>query len=227
MRIENVTYHKQKDFNFCGPALASMVLSKFGSDVDQEDIGNAIMKRDNMGQENSFTHDVCGFITKYGIFSKYYNNLPKEKAFKILIDNVEKGNPVFVSQRYSKRKDVPHARLVIGLQPNKENLKFLEYHDPLDGPNGRISKEDFLELWDGEKSMLMVSSNEFAIFSDKVSIIDEKCINCGKDMLETNVDFEKNPSGFQYINSNTEITWDGLQRVCENCHVTTAVFRKV
>lgn len=46
-------------------------------------------------------------------------------------------------------------------------------------------------------------------------------------MLKTKVDFEKNPSGFQYVNPNTKITWGGLQHVCENCHITTAVFEKI
>jgi len=226
MRIENITYHEQNDYNFCGPALASMALSKFGVNVDQSEIGNAIMKKDGFGQENSFTHDVCGFITRYGVFSKYYNNLPKEKAFQILIENVEKGNPVFVSQRYSTRKDVPHARLVIGLQPDKENLKFLEYHDPKDGPNEKLSKEDFLELWNAENSKLMVSSYEFSIFTDTIPNVDENCINCGGKMLETKINFEKNPSGFQYVNSDTKVTWNGIQCVCEKCHITTAVFGK-
>ena len=165
MIIDNITYHKQKEYNFCGPALASMALSRFGINVDQEDIGNAIMKKDARGLENSFTHDVCGFITQYGVYSLYYNNLPKEKALEILVENIEKKNPVFVSQKYSKRKNVPHARLVIGLQPNKNNLKLLECHDPLDGPNQKIMKQDFMELWNAEGSDLMNSSYELSILN--------------------------------------------------------------
>jgi len=224
MKIENITYHKQKEYNFCGPALASMALSRFGVNIDQEEIGNAIMKKNSTGLENTFTHDVCGFITKYDVYSLYYNNLPKEKAFKILVENVEKKNPVFVSQKYSKRKAIPHARLVIGLQPNKDNLKFLICHDPLDGENQIIPKKDFMELWSAEGSDLMVSSYELSIFTNIIPTINEKCIKCGKQMLTTQIDFKKNPSEFQYVNSNIQVTWKGTQSVCTNCNITTSVF---
>lgn len=224
MRIDGINFVKQKDHNFCGPALASMALSKFGKNVSQEEIGNIIMKiNPSNGLENSFTHDVCGYISKHGVYSTYYNNFPKNDAFNMLLENIKKGNPVFISQKYSKSKPIPHARLAIGFYPNEGEVKFIECNDPLDGQNQKIKVSEFLELWDSKNSPMMNSSNEMIVFQKEKPNFNSDCPICKRKMVTTKVDFYNNPSEFKYSNPIT-VEWSGIQGHCSSCNVNTAVF---
>jgi len=224
--IEGIEYHHQKDKQHCGPTVASMAISKFGTIMDQDQIADAIMKVRTDGYRNAFTYDICGFLTDNGFYPEYYIGLSDEKAWGILMQNINNGNPVIVSQRYSRKISTGHFRLVIGYHDIKK--KFLVvYNDPHDGPKESMEKDRFLELWKPNGSQDILTSNEMVIIKNsKSSTQISRCISCNSEQLETtDIDFYHRRPEYHFINTKTRINCTCTQITCLDCNARIAFFQ--
>lgn len=84
MLISGITYSKQKDPAYCAPTCASMILSKFGVELTQEEIAKKVMKSDNEGHRRTFTNDICSFLSTQNVFVASISNLTDENAWNQL-----------------------------------------------------------------------------------------------------------------------------------------------
>lgn len=228
MIISDIIYHKQIDGRHCGPTVISMALSKFAKEISQEEIAYAIMKiRDYDGKRDSFTYDVCGYITENGIWPTYYAQHDDEKSWSLLIKTLNEKIPVIVNQRYSMNNPDGHIRLVIGYHEIKKRKTFLiVYHDPFVGPNESMEKESFMNHWKPGKNPILTRKNEMVIIrKSKPEIKTELCASCGgKSIVVHPIDFYNRRPEYRFINPNTRIDVNGIQYKCNTCGAVIATF---
>lgn len=131
-------------FNNCGPATVSMILSYYGISKSQQEIGEQLRPYQNPRGDNDdktiFPQEFADYIKGLELLS-YYRVAGDLELLKLFISN---DFPVVVKQWLHKGEDIGHFRIVRGY---KESEKFLITDDSYDGPNRKISDEDFLNLW--------------------------------------------------------------------------------
>lgn len=228
MIIPGIQYFKQNSKEHCGPTVASMAITKYGLDISQEQIADAIMKIRTDGLENSFTYDVCGYLKQFGVWPVYYAGLDDQLSWNLLIENIDNQIPVLITHRYSLKSSRGHFRVVLGYHIlKKKKMVLVVYHDPIDGPHESMKKETFQELWkpDGEGSDIHVKNEMVMIFNSKPNVNTQKCISCkNQNLTKTNIDFYNRSPEYHFINSNTRINSIGTQYLCNNCNGRITIF---
>jgi len=221
MKKITITYHKQKDQDHCGPAAISMAVEAVGIAIDQSKITDVILKQENTSTlKNSYFHDMCGYLKDSGLNPLYVGGLSDDLTWKLIKTYTKKNIPLVVLQRYSRTIPRSHFRVIIGHQfvENKKQHR-IYYHDPRDGPNQFMMKDEFFDLWKPEIGSHQRRSNEFLIIQKKpFTIPDEKCNFCQSDTVVNRlIDLPNNPPNFSYVNSTTKIIATCIHFQCPNC----------
>ena len=136
--------HTYQTFNNCGPATLSMILSWYGVDVSQKELGEAMRPYQNPGGDNDdktiFVLEFAQSAEKYGLAAKTRVNGD--------INNIKRftanGIPVVVKTWLKVDEDIGHFRIVRGFD---ETHGVIIQDDSYQGPNKKISYFDFLSMW--------------------------------------------------------------------------------
>jgi tetratricopeptide (TPR) repeat protein len=139
------TQHVYQTFNNCGPATLSMFLSYYDVRVDQGALGNSLRPYQNpTGDNDDKSVTFIEFVTQAHKFNlnPTYKPAGTPETIKLL---VSQNKPVIVRTWLNKKEDIGHFRLVRGYDDN--NQYFL-VDDSYDGPNKKISYDDFMILWE-------------------------------------------------------------------------------
>jgi len=136
--------HVYQTFNNCGPATLSMVLSWYGTDVSQKELGEAMRPYQNPQGDNDdktiFTYEFADWAEKYG-----YKTLARVNGdIELLKRFSANGIPVVVKTWLKPGEDIGHFRIVRGFDEKK---KVIVQDDSYHGPNKQISYFDFLSMW--------------------------------------------------------------------------------
>ena len=189
MLISGITYAKQKDPDYCAPTCASMILSKFGIDLTQEEIAKKIMKRDNDGHKRTFTNDICSFLATQIFFVVSISNLSDENAWNQLKKFIEREIPVMITQRFSLKSPTGHFRIIIGHEVVGNNdTEIMTYHDPVSGSFQTMKKEVFQELWRPNTSGyvdIRIPNQMVATLKEPFISTNDECVFCKNPDIET------------------------------------------
>lgn len=136
--------HTYQTFNNCGPATLSMMLSWYGKDVSQKELGDAMRPYQISSGDNDdktiFTYEFVDWAKKYGLESigKVNGDIELLKTF------TANGIPVVVKTWLHVGEDIGHFRIVRGFDEGKQ---VIIQDDSYEGPNKKISYYDFLSMW--------------------------------------------------------------------------------
>jgi tetratricopeptide (TPR) repeat protein len=136
--------HVYQTFNNCGPATLSMILSWYGIDVDQQELGNKMRPYQNPQGDNDdktiFTYEFVDWAKKYDLEAIGLVNGDIELLKKFTANGI----PVVVKTWLNPGEDIGHFRIVRGFNEDK---KVIIQDDSYQGPNKEIAYFDFLGMW--------------------------------------------------------------------------------
>jgi tetratricopeptide (TPR) repeat protein len=142
--------HIYQTFNNCGPATLSMILSWYGQDVSQRELGDKMRPYQNSDGNNDdktiFTHEFVDWAKKYGLESigRVNGDIELLKTF------TANGIPVVVKTWLHVGEDIGHFRIVRGFDEREAapfGRQVIIQDDSYEGPNKKISYFDFLSMW--------------------------------------------------------------------------------
>lgn len=136
--------HTYQTFNNCGPATLSMVLSLYGQNISQKELGDQMRPyqhpKGNNDDKTVFGYEFVDWAKKYGLEATARVN----GDIGLLKQFTANGIPVVVKTQLNPKDDFAHFRLVRGFD---ESAKKIIQDDSYDGPNKRIAYYDFLSMW--------------------------------------------------------------------------------
>ena len=136
--------HTYQTFNNCGPATLSMMLSWYGKNVSQKELGDAMRPYQISSGDNDdktiFTYEFVEWARVYGLESigRVNGDIELLKTF------TANGIPVVVKTWLHVDDDIGHFRIVRGFD---EARQVIIQDDSYEGPNKKISYFDFLSMW--------------------------------------------------------------------------------
>jgi len=136
--------HVYQTFNNCGPATLSMIMSYYGKDISQKELGDLMRPYQVAGGDNDdktiFTYEFVDWAKKYGFeaIGRVNGDIDLIKKFTV------NGIPVVVKTWLHVNEDIGHFRVVRGFD---ETRKVIIQDDSYEGPNKKISYYDFLSMW--------------------------------------------------------------------------------
>ncbi|KKR30776.1 hypothetical protein A2715_02075 [Candidatus Woesebacteria bacterium RIFCSPHIGHO2_01_FULL_39_32] len=136
--------HTYQTFNNCGPATLSMILSWYGKDVSQKELGDQMRPFQIPSGDNDdktiFTYEFVNWAEKYGVeaISRVNGDIDLLKNF------TANGIPVVVKTWLHVGDDIGHFRIVRGFDESKG---VIIQDDSYEGPNRKFSYYDFLSIW--------------------------------------------------------------------------------
>src|SRR3990167_1914746 len=136
--------HTYQTFNNCGPATLSMILSFYGRDVSQKELGEQMRPYQISSGDNDdktiFTYEFVEWAKKYGSESIGRVNGDIELLKTFTTNRI----PVVVKTWLHVDDDIGHFRIVRGFDERKQ---VIIQDDSYEGPNKKISYYDFLSMW--------------------------------------------------------------------------------
>lgn len=136
--------HTYQTFNNCGPATLSMMLSWYGVDVSQAELGAKMRPYQNQDGDND---DKTIFTYEFVDWAKEYNLLAAGRVngdIDLLKKFTANGIPVVVKTWLNPGEDIGHFRIVRGFDEKKQ---VIIQDDSYQGPNREIKYFDFLSMW--------------------------------------------------------------------------------
>jgi len=221
MKKIELPYYPQKNAENCGPAVISMAVEANGVSIDQSDITDVILKKHNSSDlKNSYFQDMCGYLKDSKLNPLYIGGLSDELTWKLIKTYIRKKIPVIVAHRYSIAHPRSHFRVITGHQFDEKTKQHrLFYHDPFDGANQLMTKNDFFNLWSPIDGSDQLRSNELLIIQkNPFTIPEDKCNFCqSKTIIVDTVDLPNVPPNYSYVNPETQIKSTIIQFDCSNC----------
>jgi tetratricopeptide (TPR) repeat protein len=133
-----------QSFNNCGPASLSMVMSMFGTDIDQETLADRMRPFHNPA---GGVDDKSIFAPEFVVYAKEYGFEALERPngnIELLKKFVANGIPVVVRTWLHPNEDIGHFRIVRGYD---DAAKTLLQDDSYEGPNLTFTYDTFLSMW--------------------------------------------------------------------------------
>lgn len=136
--------HIYQTFNNCGPATLSMILSWYGVNVSQEELGTKMRPYQVSSGDNDdktiFTYEFVDWAEAYGLeaIGRVNGDIDLLKKF------TTNGIPVVVKTWLHPNDDIGHFRIVRGFDDKKQ---VVIQDDSYEGPNISIRYYDFLSMW--------------------------------------------------------------------------------
>lgn len=131
-------------FNNCGPATLSMVMSWYGLEKSQKELGELMRPYQNAKGDNDdktiFPAEFTQYARKFGLSAI---NRPNGTIghLKIFIAN---DIPVVVKTWLKPNEDIGHFRIVRGFDERKQ---VIIQDDSFQGPNRKIAYDKFFSMW--------------------------------------------------------------------------------
>lgn len=136
--------HVYQTFNNCGPATLSMMLSWYGINVSQGELGNRMRPYQNPQGDNDdktiFTYEFVDWAKEYDMQALGRVNGDIELLKKFTANGI----PVVVKTWLNPGEDIGHFRVIRGFDEEKG---VIIQDDSYHGPNKRIPYYDFLTMW--------------------------------------------------------------------------------
>jgi tetratricopeptide (TPR) repeat protein len=136
--------HIYQTFNNCGPATLSMILSWYGRDVGQKELGDKMRPYQNTEGDNDdktiFTYEFVDWTKEYGFDAIDRVNGDIELLKSFTANDI----PVVVKTWLHVGEDIGHFRIIRGFDEAKQ---VIIQDDSYEGPNKKISYYDFLSMW--------------------------------------------------------------------------------
>ena len=140
----NLNNHVYQTFNNCGPATLSMILSYYGVNKSQKELGDAMRPYQNQQGDNDdkaiFSDEFVMWAEKNGV--RALNRVNGD--IELLRKFTSNGIPVVVKTWLQKDEDVGHFRIVKGFD---DKTGVIIQDDSYQGPNKNITYSNFLEIW--------------------------------------------------------------------------------
>lgn len=136
--------HTYQTFNNCGPATLSMILSFYGIEKTQKELGENMRPYQNPKGDND---DKTIFSEEFGIWVEKngLNAITRVNGdIELLKKFTSSGFPVVVKTWLHRNNDIGHFRIVKGYD---ETQNVIIQDDSYEGPNRKISYNDFLYMW--------------------------------------------------------------------------------
>lgn len=136
--------HAFQTFNNCGPATLSMVMSYYGIDKSQQELGKQLRPFQNPQGNNDDKSVTLPELAKEAEnyeLSSYYRPNGTIELLKLFVSN---DIPVVTRTLLKAGGDIGHYRIVRGFD---EDSKQIIQDDSLQGTNRRYSYDEFLTLW--------------------------------------------------------------------------------
>jgi uncharacterized protein YvpB len=136
--------HVYQTFNNCGPATLSMMLSWYGKNVSQKELGDKMRPYQVASGDNDdktiFTYEFVDWAKEYGMNSvgRVNGDIELLKTF------TSNGIPVVVKTWLHPGEDIGHFRIIRGFNEDKQ---VIIQDDSYEGPNIKYSYYDFLSMW--------------------------------------------------------------------------------
>ncbi|KKQ51855.1 hypothetical protein A2865_04500 [Candidatus Woesebacteria bacterium RIFCSPHIGHO2_01_FULL_39_17] len=136
--------HTYQTFNNCGPATLSMILSYYGKNVSQKELGEKMRPYQVASGDNDdktiFTSEFVEWAKKYGFEAIRRVN----GDINILKTFTANGIPVVVKTWLHMNEDIGHFRIIRGFDDGSQDII---QDDSYEGPNRKIPYYDFLSMW--------------------------------------------------------------------------------
>lgn len=131
-------------FNNCGPASLSMVMSMFGTTIEQGELAAKMRPFNNpaggVDDKSIFAHEFVSSAKEYGFESLHRPNGTTELIKTFVTNDI----PVVVRTWLSPNEDIGHFRIVRGYDDNRQ--VFIQ-DDSYEGPNLEYSYATFEKMW--------------------------------------------------------------------------------
>lgn len=131
-------------FNNCGPATLSMILSYYGIDRSQKELGDQMRPyqhpKGNNDDKTVFYEEFVTMIEKFGLRA-LFRPAGSIELLKLFTANEI---PVVLKTRLKPKEDSAHYRIVRGFD---EKAKVIIQDDSYFGANRQIPYYEFLEMW--------------------------------------------------------------------------------
>lgn len=137
-------YHIFQTFNNCGPASLSMILSYYGIQKSQEELGQDLRPYQIAGGDND---DKSVTLSELAEYSKQYGLIPYHRPMgneQTVKQFIALDLPVLVRTWTKPTEDIGHFRVIKGYDDVR---RVLIQDDSLQGGNLEYSYSDFNELW--------------------------------------------------------------------------------
>jgi len=134
--VFGVSYQRQEDPYWCGPASLAMVLNYWGLNATQQEVAGSVYdpSRNITTMDSMATYPMeIGFQTQTST-----SNITYIRTW------ISQGVPVIVLQRYSESNPYGHYRVIVGYD---DDDSYLITYDPINGGNYNITYGLFAELW--------------------------------------------------------------------------------
>ncbi len=140
----SIPKHVYQTFNNCGPATLSMILSYFGKDISQKELGRLMRPYQNPKGDNDdktiFTYEFVNWAKRSGLEAEGRVNGDIELLKTFIANEI----PVVVKTWLNTKEDIGHFRIVKGFD---EQRKVIIQDDSFYGLDKKISYYDFLTIW--------------------------------------------------------------------------------
>ena len=139
-----IPVYVHQTFNNCGPATLSMMLSYYGTNVSQKEVGEAMrpyqQPKGNNDDKTIFPEEMVSYAKKYGYFGLSRPN----GTIYLLKKFTTNGIPVIVRTWLHTYDDIGHFRIVTGFD---DKNKVIIQDDSYEAQGKKIPYEEFNKLW--------------------------------------------------------------------------------
>lgn len=192
-KVLNNNYHVFQTFNNCGPAALSMLLSYYGVDVSQDELGRELRPYQNPQGDND---DKSVTVSELGEKSKDFDLIPYHRPngnIGLVKEFIAYDIPVLTRTWTNLNEEIGHYRVIKGYDDQTQQI-FQD--DSLQGKNLWYSYQDFESLWEkfNFEYLILVPPDKKqvaeAILGEDVNetIAWQKAVNLSNKLLESNPD---------------------------------------
>ena len=214
-------YHIFQSFNNCGPASLSMMLSYFGIEKNQEELGEALrpyQNEDGINDDKSVTMDeIAGKAAEFDLIAYHRPNGDSELIKQFIANDI----PVLIRAWMSEEEDIGHYRIVKGYDTR---TKTTIQDDPIKGKDLIYTDETFTTLWEkfNFEYVVLVPKEKKQLAEDIIGEDKDQHVAWQNAVLLSQKKLEKNPDDI-YSRFNLSVAYYNLGEY----HKTVTEYEKI
>lgn len=153
----------------CGAAALCMIYRSFGMDCEQAEVW-AEVARGPRGRRVARTHLLCRHAIARGLGGVIFQAADPWAALQ---HSTASHLRVILNHRLSSAKPVGHYTVLVRLEQDTVIV-----HDPAEGPERRIRREEFLRLWKPVLTRSEIAGHVLVVLTDQ-AVDGAACVACG------------------------------------------------
>jgi hypothetical protein len=156
----DLIFEKQEDApgrRMCGAAALCMVYRSFGADVKQQEVWPTVSRPNSGGEGRAHSYLLGADALKRGYAALTLQARDPWRALELAAAN---GLRTIVNHRLSLTSGAGHFTVVVAVEEDA-----VVVHDPQVGPHRRISRAEFLKLWQADRWRSEVTGNVLVAFA--------------------------------------------------------------